>query len=218
MSAAYESHTQFNLGKQVTHTISHTNTSGNVLVIALVTAGAGGDIINSMTYAGVACTQQVVESVSNGRTCQVWTLANPVIGTNNLVIALSTSERPWGSIISVTGADTTTPVDATGNGNSGTGSSTTLSITTTTADTLLVGAAYTSQSYSSAGTNTSLVSAYSITTIVRSTSNIATPGATSLVANWSTSSSYNDYAIIAINSQATASSVEVKSIAGISNI
>jgi hypothetical protein len=218
MSIAFESQTRFEPSSATSHTISHNNVSGDLLVASFVSVSNSGDVVTGVTYNGVALTKAVHRSHNSARTAYVWYLASPATGTHDLVISMSVSERAWGSVISLTGSDTSSPLDATAAVQPvASAAAISQDITTTADDTILISSLYINTAYASDGANTTNVSNYSVQIQSRSTTNIATAGAASLVTNVTPSSATHCYAIASFKSAAVAATNEVKSVAGISN-
>jgi hypothetical protein len=219
MAIAHESSTPFAKSTSATsHTIPHTNTSGDLLVAGFNCLSTAGDVVTGVTYNGVALTKVSAGAgvAANGRTANLWYLASPATGTNDLVITFSVSERTWGAVSSYTGADTTTPEDTSAVGTTPSGTTITNSITTTADDVMLYSSNYFNRGWSANGTNTTTV--YLVdgnTHTMRSTTNVATAGATSLSFTTTTSEVGASHVIGAFRSAPAAPASNIKSISGL---
>lgn len=117
---------------------SHDAGSGTdrVLVVGISRRGSGGATA-SVTYNSVSMTQAVSSCTSFNECSWVFYLVDPASGSNT-VAATVTSGGLAGGAITITGADTADPLDATGtnNGNSGTSD---VTVTTIDDNTIVVG-------------------------------------------------------------------------------
>jgi hypothetical protein len=86
-----------------------------------------GGPITAVTYGGVAMAK-AVEAV-NGSVSSIYYLANPPTGANTILITFTGGSYGVAGAVSVTGADTTNPVDATAT-NTATGTSISANIAT----------------------------------------------------------------------------------------
>lgn len=119
-------------------TWSHTVGTGadRILVVCVQFRNVSSETITGVTYAGVAMTKtdgsstnMTVANSDNIRS-EIWTLANPNAGANNIVVTFSAAVRGVGEASSWTGVDQTTPL---GTYASATGSSTTPSVAVSSA-------------------------------------------------------------------------------------
>lgn len=141
--------TSVNPGTSVTY--SHT-CSGKERILFVLTRGGGGegDKITGVTYAGVALTR--VDSQANPTFAEVtslWYLLNPTLGSNSIVVSLSSGFMEVCSA-SYTGVRQTPPLDASTK-NSTTASSIATPITTIANNAWLVAAVRASGNTISAG-------------------------------------------------------------------
>ena len=127
------------------NTISFTVGSGSNRLL-IVTASywedvAGTGTITGITYAGTSMTQ-VVTATETAMSTYIYRLVAPTSGTNNIVITTSgaTDSRKFG-VISFTGVNQTTPINASNTAIASTSGPLTASLTTTVANTMLVDAA-----------------------------------------------------------------------------
>ncbi|HEY6021884.1 MAG TPA: hypothetical protein VIY48_19070 [Candidatus Paceibacterota bacterium] len=113
---------------------------------------------SSVTYGGVSMSLLVSLNSSNisaGETCYFYGLANPASGSNNLVVTYTGANTIILDASSYTGAQQTTPIEAS-NTHSGNTASESASVTTLTDNDWLVGFARAATTIT-AGSNTSLV-------------------------------------------------------------
>jgi len=124
-----------------TITISFANTAGDLLIVpeSFWQTNSGTGNITGITYNGVALTRAVDQTVNTGigppygLRSQIWYLIAPATGTNNLVITITSIVEILAvrtGLLTLAGADQTTPLDQTGT-NTGTSSTLTSSVTTT---------------------------------------------------------------------------------------
>ena len=116
-----------------TRTVSFTNTAGTFMVVGI--ARFRNVTTNSVTYNGVSMTKAVESIESSANRSEIWYLASPATGTNNLVVTFS-SATDDGLVIgftSMTGVNNSSPIGTTANQAGGT-TSTTPSIAITTAN------------------------------------------------------------------------------------
>jgi hypothetical protein len=119
------------------NTVSFT-TSGSDRYLVVQVLSSPGDTVTGVTYNGVAMSQ-IMTSTFGAQANEFWGLANPASGTNDVVVSFSGSPSTVVvDVISYTGAQQTTPIEATGN-NSGSGTSASVSVTTLTDNAWLVG-------------------------------------------------------------------------------
>ncbi len=124
-----------------TITISFNNVAGDLMVVGesmWQTLSGTGDV-TAVTYNGVSLTKAVDQTVNTGigppygLRSQVWYLIAPATGTNNLVVTITSITELLAvrtGILTLSGADQTTPLDQTGV-NTGTGMTLTSAVTTT---------------------------------------------------------------------------------------
>ena len=200
MAAVFETGTNFDSAASTSHNISHTNISGNFLIVGFTNLSTGGDIVTGVTYNSVALTKITPQAATNGRTANMWYLANPSTGANTLNITLSASFRIMGTVATYTGVNTTTPIDTTARGQVNSGTAFDQNITTGVANATLFAAAYINRTVSSYGTNTTNV--YNVLNThqtTRSTADVASPGATSLSFTMATAEAGAAWVIASIN-------------------
>ena len=161
-------------------TVSYTTSGSNrYLVVGVLIQN--NQTVTGVTYAGVAMTQltsQVAGDVSTGETDYLFGLANPAIGTNNIVVTFSGTGTNGVGAVSYTGTQQTTAVEASGS-NQNTGSASTQAVTTITDNDWLVGFAR-SGGNTTAGTNTTILGAVSNINMMDSNAPQTPPGSYSL--------------------------------------
>jgi hypothetical protein len=119
------------------NTVSFT-TSGSDRYLVVQVLSSPGDTVTGVTYNGVAMSQ-IMTSTFGAQANELWGLANPASGTHNIVASFSGAPSTVViDAISYTGAQQTTPIEATGT-NSGSGTSASVSVTTLTDNAWLVG-------------------------------------------------------------------------------
>ncbi|MCZ7396368.1 MAG: hypothetical protein ABOK23_08310 [Candidatus Methanoperedens sp.] len=123
------------IGSASSITWSHTvwSLSHSLLVVGVDIDKTNGSV-TSITYAGVPLTRAAYSVVNTGDTvrAELWYLANPKAGTNNIVVNLSTTEGAAAGAVSFSGVDGTTPIPTTATGFGSNGNAST-SITTANA-------------------------------------------------------------------------------------
>lgn len=144
-------------------TVSFT-TSGTDRYLFVQTLIQSSQTADSCTYGGVSMTQIIgpvdTSSVSGGEHIYLWGLANPASGANNVVCSFSGAGTRVIDIISYTGAQQTTSIEATNTG-SGSGGTATAAVTTLTDNDWLIGYIRSSGTTPSAGSNTTMRTAAS---------------------------------------------------------
>lgn len=107
-------------------------TSGTDRFLAVYVLGdaAATSGISGVTYAGVALTKLDTQRMGSDRTFDVWYLANPTLGSNNVVISRGVSGLIASEFISWNGVDQSSPIGATTKGDLASSSSFSQSITT----------------------------------------------------------------------------------------
>lgn len=215
MSIAFDAETYNTASAATSLTISHTPSGTPNLVVAVFWLKVGTDDVTGVTYNGVPMTKVDWQPNSpiNSKSVHMYYLANPSSGTQDLVITTSGAQDIRGSAITYTGADTSTPLDASNKDSGLNGPTITCSLTTTASDTAVIVVAEEGRTYSSAGTNTTVMQTGN-PRIARSTTNIATASSTSLSWTDTASGAYATYVIASFNSAGAASS-NIKSIAGV---
>lgn len=115
-------------------TFSHTTAGSNRGLLVIVNYN-NNSIAPSVTYAGVSMTQNVIQGPSAQRSMAIFSLSNPTIGANNVVVSYSGTSNEINIVaISYTGVDQTTMVDATNSGSFSGSTTPSLSVTTVTAN------------------------------------------------------------------------------------
>lgn len=151
-------------GNTNNYNASHTcGASADLLVVSiwLRQNNTSGDQLTGVTYNSVSLTEAVSNTTSRG--AYIYYLANPATGTNTLNITSSQTDDVRVVIASYTGADTTTPLDATTTG-SDSATTYTLSLTVGEDDVALQGAFAESTAWSSDGANTTTYSGGGVNT------------------------------------------------------
>lgn len=130
MAIAYDaSSSVYNSSASTSHTLSHTCTGSNrVLVVGTRTYDANA--ITGVTYNGVSMTEVGSNVALGSDAFRRWILVNPASGANDIVASLSSSRRIEIYAVSFTGAKQSAQPDAsataTGSSTSATGSVTTV--------------------------------------------------------------------------------------------
>ena len=95
-----------------TQTTSHTTGSGakRFLVAAVGYLNGSGQTVTGVTYNGVALTSTTAQSDGLGRAIQLWYLAAPASGANNLVVTMSATTDVNTGIVTYTGVDQSVPI------------------------------------------------------------------------------------------------------------
>lgn len=108
MAIAFDAASQGNRGTTDATSITFAHTcagSDRILFVSALSNGAGGDIVNSATYNGVACTKVTSLNLTGNQWMSLWYLIAPATGANNIVIGVSgSSEGLYGMGASYTGA------------------------------------------------------------------------------------------------------------------
>lgn len=136
MAIGFDVYTLGVTGSGTSLTYAHTTSgSDRGLVIGVIGAQAGtGDVVTGVTYAGVAMTklQTIAPGANNGsdRYRYLFYLANPALGTNNVVISASATTFLQGDTGSYTGTKQTGQPDSTNKATQVSGSSS-FSVSTT---------------------------------------------------------------------------------------
>jgi hypothetical protein len=124
MALAYDSASGLQSNSGTVHTLSHTCSGSNRLLVVYVMISNARSIV-SITYGGVDMTLKTSKIV--GQSVYVYYLAAPATGANNVVVTIDSSSYCYPTAVSYTGVDQSTPT-----GNAGTSNGTTPSITLTT--------------------------------------------------------------------------------------
>ena len=116
-----------------TRTVSFTNTAGTFMVVGI--ARFRNVTTNSVTYNGVSMTKAVESIESSANRSEIWYLASPATGANNLVVTFSgaTDDGLVIGFTTMTGVDNASPIGTTASQAGGT-TSTAPSIAITTAN------------------------------------------------------------------------------------
>lgn len=155
---AYDSDSGTNASTSATTTltISYTTSGSDRLIAASAAANGPSYTTSSITYNSASLTKINERRDSAGPIQGLWYKAGPTVGTNNLVITNSGSATA-GACISFTGADQTSPLDASSLTTESTTTSYSSSVTVATANCMLVATSRTgSGSTLTGGTNTSI--------------------------------------------------------------
>lgn len=156
-------------------TVGHTTSGTNRLLAAsiFVNESGGSDVLTGVTYAGVAMTLVAKRKVGVGNQWEyLYYLIAPASGTNNLVASVSASANIYMTSASYTGANQSSQPDSSANG---TGSSPlTLSTTVVTEKCWLVSGAGNIDVLLAAGSNTTLRSQASASSIGDSNGEVLT--------------------------------------------
>lgn len=92
----------------MTRTISFTvGGIGRVLVVGITVDTANSSTVSTVTYAGVALGRPA--TAGSSPLTEIWTLANPATGTNDLIVTLTGFDQMAVGVLSFTGADTSSP-------------------------------------------------------------------------------------------------------------
>lgn len=108
--------------------------SGRVLVVGITVDTANGSVVNTVTYAGIALARPfpMTSGVGSSPLTDIWTLANPNTGTNDVVVTMSGSDQMAVGVVSFTGADiSSATAHLDGSAVTASGSSNTASVTIT---------------------------------------------------------------------------------------
>ena len=112
-------------------TFSHEVSGDDRVLVVVIHMYRDTDQITGVTYNGTPMTRQVYYNRADGIGCgYIYTLVNPSTGVNNVVISSNVTEWIGAVAISLTGADTSNPIDATADGSFGNGNISTVPITT----------------------------------------------------------------------------------------
>src|SRR5438045_542003 len=84
-------------------TFSHTTSGSNRILFVSATSNGGGSV-TGVTYNGVSMAEIAHHTDVNGPTQYLFHLVGPALGTNNVVINLTTGVLGVGSAVSYTGA------------------------------------------------------------------------------------------------------------------
>lgn len=92
---------------------THTVTGSSVTMLAFILVLSASDVINSVTYGGVALTQQgtSLDVGPGSQRYSKWMLVGPASGANTFAVDLSTSDSIAVSVVTYTGTDGTQPDD-----------------------------------------------------------------------------------------------------------
>lgn len=136
-NAAYGS-TPASGGEQATNTTAITVDAGTNRALAVLIEGEGdgtaaGAEVSSMTYNGVALTLIARVEATAWSWAEIWGLAAPATGANNLVITLNEADNFNVKVLVATDVDQTTPF-RTGVTATGTGTSASVTVASVTAD------------------------------------------------------------------------------------
>lgn len=108
MAIAFDAASEGNRGTNDANSITFAHTctgSDRILLVGALSNGAGGDIVNSVTYNAVACTKIASHNLTGDQWLSIWYLIAPATGANNIVVGVSgTSDGLYGMGSSYTGA------------------------------------------------------------------------------------------------------------------
>lgn len=127
MAIAYDTQT---IGANSTTPVSHTCTGSNRLLIVGVLIGDTTTTVSTLTYNSVSLAQ-ANRRTSTNMGVELWYLANPASGANNIALTLSAAQDYKIFALSLTGVHQASPLDA---NNTGTGSTDPSVSVTTVAD------------------------------------------------------------------------------------
>lgn len=127
MAIAFDASSSKIGGNASSSTFAHTCTGSNLVLVVGVQADSAADP-TGITYNSVAMTK-ATSILNSGIESSIWYLASPATGANNIVVTFAAAHYHNAFGISLTGCDTTSPVDGT---NTGTGSTNDAAITVTT--------------------------------------------------------------------------------------
>jgi Concanavalin A-like lectin/glucanases superfamily len=178
-------------------TISHVVLAGGanrVLVVGVLQGGATPPSISSVTYGGVALTQAKIQS-DTANLAAIYYLVAPTAGTANIVVTLSSTGGAFSAFgVSFTGADQTSPIDASNSGSQAFGVSNNYSESITTVANVYLVDAVSQERGGGTGANSAgagqitvmnLVDAASFTGAMGSVKNVGASGAQAM--SWSSS-------------------------------
>jgi hypothetical protein len=122
MAIAFDASSEGNRATNLTQTFAHTCTGSNLFLLVGVLSGAV-EIVNSVTYNGVALTKLDGGKINHAANfnLDLWYLPAPATGTHNVVITMNSSSDTMGVAVSFTGVKQTGFPDAYNNYTSTTG-------------------------------------------------------------------------------------------------
>jgi len=134
--------TDVSSGNREIATFSHNTAAGNNRLLIVIVGIRGDESVSSINYSGSPLTLAIANGsgTSDGQRVEIWYLADPPTGSNDVVVTYPGNLNPDGiAALSYTGVDTNNPIGAVASANSTTGTDVTADITTTSADSLIVG-------------------------------------------------------------------------------
>lgn len=123
MAIAFDAASGFTNNTGTDHTLAHTCTGSNRLLIAAVRNGGTTDTLTGVTYAGTAMTLIAKKLLTSNQFSYLFYLIAPATGTNNIVASFSGSEGTQLSGSSYTGVkqsgqpDASNTLEETGSGD-----------------------------------------------------------------------------------------------------
>lgn len=109
---AFDNSAQGDTSAATSLTYSHTNTAGNLLIVACGVPAT--DSITGVTYAGVSMTliDKIASGAPDGRWCYLFYLLAPATGANNVVVSSSLPDFIYANSVSCTGVKQTGQPDS----------------------------------------------------------------------------------------------------------
>lgn len=113
-------------------TWSHTCTGSDRALVVGVTQAFSPIAVSTVTYAGVAMTLVRTDTQGANMRTDLYVLANPASGANNVIVTMAASAYFIGTAVSLTGVHQTTPTDTHNGANGSSSGTTSISLTTVT--------------------------------------------------------------------------------------
>lgn len=113
-------------------TFAHNVAGANRVLLVGVTVDRAGTSVNWVRYAGVNLTRQASIGTGGRPRAEIWSLTNPTVGPNNVVVSLTGNDQIVAGALSFTGVNLTTPFDAPAQTSFGNSSTPAVTITPTT--------------------------------------------------------------------------------------
>ena len=113
-------------------TFAHNVAGTNRVLLVGVTVDQAGTAVNWVQYAGVNLIRQASIGTGGRPRAEIWSLVNPPVNTNNVVVSLTGNDQVIAGAMSFTGVNLTTPFDAAGQTSSGNSSTPAITITPAT--------------------------------------------------------------------------------------